>query len=58
MRDDDVCGKRGAFAGIAGALGWVCARFGCAVKTVVGNLRCRADGAIFDARDVGFDGWR
>jgi len=31
---------------------------GCTVKTAGGNRRCCADGAIFDARDVWFDGWR
>jgi len=58
MCDDDICGKCGAFAGIASAPRVVCARLGCAVKTVVGNRRCCADGAIFDAREVRFDGWR
>ena len=55
MGGDDVCGKCGASAGIAGAPRWVCARLGCAVKTVGGNLRCCADGAIFDAQEVRFD---
>jgi len=56
MAGGDVCGKRGTSAGIAGAPRQVCARLGCAVKTVGGNLRCCADGgAIFYAREVGFD---
>jgi len=56
MRDDDVCGRHGAFAGIASVQRWICAHLGCAVKTVSGNLRCCADsGTIFDTREMAFD---
>jgi len=55
MAGGDVCGKRGAFVGIASVQCGLCVRLGCAVKIVGGNLRCCADGAISDAREVRFD---
>jgi len=56
MVDNEICGKRGACARIAGVSRWVCARLGCAAKTISENPRRHADGAIFDAREARFNG--
>jgi len=58
MCDNEICGKCGASAGIARAPRQVCARLGCAAKTISENLRRRAGGAILDAREMRFDGWQ
>jgi len=56
MADNEICGKRGASAGIACTPSWVCARLGCAAKTISENPRRHTDGAIIDAREAWLHG--